>query len=105
MTLTQIITRLELATNGSRGIDQEIADVIGHVFKPRMMPRYSRSFDAAFSLMLPGCDWDIGYIQTQGYVAHVMRRASPDGWVAESGKAPTAPLALCIAALKARQGA
>lgn len=108
--LTDLIERLEKATEGSRELDCNVAEAAGlgarRQFHPplldngRPVPRFSESLDAALSLVPEG-----RYAKLQ--ISHDHKRAW--AWVEmEAGEAVAcaAPaLALCIAALKARQAA
>ena len=117
MTAADLIARLEAVTEGNRELDKAIGlDVVG--FDPNMLPTqwpdigsppspwppYTTSLDAALTLV-PAI-WRVYNIK-EAYIY------PPNKWFAclerrrehrESmiGKAPTPALALCIAALKAR---
>lgn len=124
-----LIARLEAASEGSRELDIEIAALSGyeHMWdtagddafvakvkepgdtRPRvcdLCPRYTRSLDAALTLLPEGCGWacDTRPGETSGH------RTLPRAWVSrfDDGHcfpdiAATIELALCIACLRARQ--
>lgn len=121
-----LIARLEVATEGSAGLDAEIAEVVGwkHNASPNPNnpwhwkapdgqgyvhpPFFSRSLDAALTLVPEG--WTVARINEnddktwacelrEGYLTsytHVV-------FGGEKHKDATAALALCIAALKVRK--
>ena len=128
-----LIERLEAATEGSRELDAEIWETLGgkieiryaskgpegHVEQKRWIDKdgtwwqtslgtqthFSTSLDAALTLAPEGWIWEV----SNGYAA-----IAPVGWADHHGEVAndvggseangnTAALALCIAALKARQ--
>ena len=116
--MKDLIERLEKATEGSDALDAAIhRAVTGEVViegppfnmpvvmrggNPVAIPRRSRSLDAALTLV------------PEGYFVTLATRkdAPPEAFVwwandtrSEYGQAPSLPLALCIAALKARSEA
>lgn len=127
MTSDELISKLEAATEGARWLDEEVAVAVGwtrkdvkHDFKWKapddqlyiLPPRYTTSLDAALTLVpdsgvknspwLPCIElertwgehrWD-GEFRWEVHLSH----PTLDAHVAS---APTAPLALCIASLKA----
>lgn len=143
MTNTDLIARLEAATEGRRDLDAAVAlaikydsedafgrklcDVIERLgvgaftdsgWETWRLPRWSSSIDAALTLVPEGCDWDVGHIRANGFVSATVMWQAPAGsrfheffdagpdttvWWAEKGKGPTPALALCIAALRARE--
>lgn len=81
---------------GDRNLDiEEFADDWG-------VPKYTASLDAALTLVPEGKKFVVG-----GSLMSAKHFAEIDPWQSEhiSGEAPTPALALCIAALKAREGA
>jgi len=114
----ELIERLEAAESGSRELDAEIAKEVGYTFmetwtlseeywigpapapdKPVVLPRFTTSLDAALTLVPEGF-WTRLIIATPP-VAEV----NPNNIESVDGKviATTPALALCIAALKARE--
>lgn len=111
-----LLERLELATEGSRELDAEIARILGCVvirddhgyyidkaLVPENMPHYTTSIDAALTLVPPGYRW---VVQTLGngngtYVA----ATSPPGVALTLGDilSPIPAIALVIACLRARE--
>ena len=111
----ELISRLEVATEGSRELDEAIATAIwgepkpsGNVGGVRILvwqhnglersiaPEFTESLDAAMTLVPEGESWDCGW-----------EAANPHGmaWVGSNNPqviASTPTLALCIAALTAR---
>ena len=120
-----LIERLEGADHGSRALDCDVARALGErVFWPRLgvpllhdsgdpVPAYTTSLDAALSLVPEGWYGRVWFSALPPHIAHNNNRASiwsPDpeqehAFFGPSGNAATAPLALTIAALKARQAA
>ena len=119
MSIQDLIERLEKATGPDRELDEDIAHAVGvrSVMQwdheacggdgsfEHMFPRYTYSIDAALTLVPEGWEWRIdgGYLPDRHY-ACVMNM----GLVSEPqftvDKTPSTPaIALCIAALKARQ--
>lgn len=118
-----LIERLEAATEPSRELDKDIvcvkdgrnpADYRIDAQFYFALPRYTSSIDAALTLVPGGMDWDVGYLNVNGEkpVAHVMRQikhSDPeydgDGahYISFASKGATPAIALCIAALKARE--
>ena len=98
--IRDLIAKLEAATEGSHEFDGLIWDTLGPV-KPRSIHRYTSSLDAALTLVPEGCDVDM---QTRKRYAMVADWRGRDHGVplGSSIGVATLPLALCIAALKAR---
>lgn len=129
MTLSDLITRLEQATAGSRELDAAIwtmhdPEVFGHVQRIALAlnreslarqtshiemrsPHYTTSLDAALMLVPEGMTYQL-------WGAELPLRSRPGAAIFAPGagqsmpglrmySAPTLALALCIAALKARQ--
>lgn len=124
--MTDIIKRLEAATEGSRELDARIGAVVsdyertrqptssesvepGHFWEGKApeslqhAPHYTTSIDAALTLVPEGYRWRLWYHHTGYCGADIF----PDkgGILSKVHDAPTAALALCIAALKAREAA
>ena len=126
MTLSALIAELEAAEQGSEALDKAIARQLGFRIAastggPHIMhqnddmaswdlPKYSRSLDAALSLVPELCYVRVGY-WAHGENVPLCWRAliwppgpiggpRDDDW---TGNAPTPALALCIASLKARE--
>ena len=118
-----LIAELERATEGSRELDYAIARETGwrftgeHEFKEhgvfwrdattdewKQLPWWTTSLDAALTLIPEGWrawfSWGCGFGD-----AGLMRPTDKTAWTRDSEimSAPTTALALCIAALKARQ--
>lgn len=130
--LSDLIARLEAATEGSRALDCEVALAVGwttRIHKPQtnydmewvewlpprgklaevstVVDRYTRSIDAALTLVPAGFDYGFSYSKKDGLEAWV-QRPFREG-ICHQGYAPegadddkTRALAICIAALKAR---
>ena len=110
-TLAALIERLESATEGSRELDLAIdrwarEQHLPHVSRAQL--RYTQSLDAALTLVPGGARYKVGNLrQAWGYDLgrDVFQAALSDtgrrGFI--TGHAATAALALCIAALRARQ--
>jgi hypothetical protein len=113
----RLIARLEMATEGSRDLDDAIFDLlhpprIENVELPegfgegpphnfgRWTPEYTASLDAALRLVPEDTDWCVG-VGSPGYAAG-LGEIDDDG-PKHVGRAATPALALCIAALHARQ--
>lgn len=118
--LDDLIARLEAATEGSDELDREIATACGIAWSPdedgnfggyNILPRrckFSRSLDAALTLVPEGWEWFIGgatFKHTDGsgeaqLFGHESEERKDEAYLIVA-KAPA--LALCIAALKARR--
>lgn len=104
--VAELIKRLEEAKEGSRELDcdlwvQASIDVGFPLDKaldaaPAFAPYYTTSIDAALSLVPEGMGWNVGFLK---------KAPRPHAWVGDlrTVYAASVPLALCIAALKARQ--
>ncbi len=105
----ELIAKLEAATEGRREIDDKIMAVVNGLCVPHIetdgdewfevleSPLYTTSLDAALPLVPAGRLWSIGAIVNgSGFVAIL----NNDG---QSHRGTTPALAICIAALKARQ--
>lgn len=125
--MTSLIKRLEEADGPSRGIDERIAaEVLGYVVSDKpdawidaTIPHYTASIDAALTLVpphrsivrhyLPKATWPFRvYLFAEAGIPNdeFWPRAMLSGDVTAGGHigtlAKTEPIALCIAALKAR---
>lgn len=110
--LTTLIERLEAAKEGSRELDREIAFAVGwttsdtgtyrwicpHGRREIDAPGFTWSLNAALSLVPEGFCYDLRARNVEGTMEY---RANVN--FGKAAGAPTAPLALTIAALKARQ--
>jgi hypothetical protein len=116
--LMELIERLEKATEGSRELDAEIGRALGfnveyfpvhekwwmnrEISSERgehgELPRYTTSLDHAMSLVPEGMWWKFSSRTKVAHIGH-----NKNGTATDTAKAATAPLALCIAALKARR--
>lgn len=128
-TLDEVIAEVERATEGSRQLDVEIFLVIvdfsrlnswrNHLaMRPRgevpdpiryashAAPAYTSSLDAALTLVPEGCAWQITKcLDDLPCVAKVQKRSvdAPGFGVWEEVSTKTPPLALVLAALRARK--
>jgi hypothetical protein len=119
MTLSELFAKLEEAEEGSRELSNTIAEAVGwerndarsFVWKStdglahHTAPDFSRSLDAALTLIPEG--WHFRNVCQTGegqWGCHVTDSirfgVEKGGWYSAPGK--TGPIALCIAALKAR---
>ncbi len=99
-----IVERLEAASEGSRELDFAIADVILGPVKPPYIrghcEKYTTSLDAAMTLVPEGANT---YLASEDRHSHSWEWSLRDKLAnRHHARAATAPLALCIAALKAR---
>jgi hypothetical protein len=97
--MQELIKRLEEATEGSAGLDHEIADAVGFPMLARAIPYYTTSLDAALTLVPEGAIWTISCGDGEPGFAFI-----DTGGRIEEHDAATPALALCIAALRARSG-
>jgi len=108
MDLAKLLALLQGAQEGSEYLDYAIQRVLFRMAKP--VPLYTRSIDAALSLMPPG--WTVhrlGHLSdcrggTSGWLADIYRPSDAVIPFPAEGTALTAPLALCIAAVRSRLG-
>ena len=110
-----LIEELERATAGSRWLDAAIGRAVGWYGKSTdfdpgygvrarpMLPCFTTSIDAALTLVPPECATllALGHGAKSSVSIGTLGNAETK-WIGD-GAAPTGPLALCIAALKARQ--
>jgi len=108
MDLAKLITVLQSAKDGSEYLDYAIQRVLFGMTKP--VPEYSRSLDAAMRLVPEG--WTIHRL-TQlsdcqggfgGWVGDLYRGSDAMIPYPSEGTTTSAPLALCLAALRVRYG-
>lgn len=122
MTLSELIAKLEEAEEGSRELDAEIFRLMGltdlqerhcenwcrmdgrtDLTRDRYIqawaPPYTTSLDAALTLVREDCDW---VINSRGRYACVWESKESGGEGHWESRGKPLPVALCIAALKAR---
>ena len=92
-----LIKRLEAAEEGSEALDMAIEDHLGLGF-PATTVRYSRSLDAALTLVPEGRFW---YIDSSAAAFTSELGSGPQNVTASDAATPA--LSLCSAALKARK--
>lgn len=126
MTIDELINALEHAEGPSRELDQSIAVFVRNASNPPNRPKvigvancqaYTSSVDAALTLIPDGCDFGFEVEHCFGGPC-VYARCLPGSWIApvddqrelvtiqrdtQSAAARMIPIALCIAALKARK--
>lgn len=108
MDLPKLFALLQGAQDGSEYLDYAIQRVLFRMAKP--VPLYTRSLDAALLLLPEG--WTIHRLGelsncrggTSGWVADIFRPADAVIPFPCEGTARTAPLALCVAAVRTRLG-
>lgn len=110
MTPTDLIAKLESASEGSRELSDAVLEACGRDCNwlrslarddpSFVIPDPSRSLDAARALVPEGWDWRIQSEDGGGYVW--IWPAGGDYLNAENGEAATPELALCAAVLRAR---
>jgi hypothetical protein len=130
MTIEELISKLEAATEGTVMLDSAIAAQLGfngwtpkewdevaadpELFGPSIpgAPAYTNSLDASLMLVPAGFVWTVATYWCEGEDRPPYFADCADGRIKEGhtvdiqqGWAPTAPLALCIAALRARLSA
>lgn len=102
MTDLELIERLEKATGPDREFDEAIARLAGWYIDGggyTSAPRFTASIDAALTLVPKGFNWSLGSMGGKGFKAdlhHIERGFGP------VCIGVTAPIAICIAAIKAR---
>lgn len=125
MEMTELIKRLEAATGPSRELDADIARATGLQVKKgqlggwvyiaegrtgwELLPYFTESVDAALTLVPEGWSSSLNIYPVQVKPTPIWKAAShvnPNDGSGRSGylgDSATPPIALCIAALKARQ--
>ena len=107
-----LISRLEAAEGPDRELDEDIGRAIGWAYQtynswrpptpPHFhcpLPEFTASLDAAVGLVQEGCNWCVGASPTAAYCYYEDDENALMSW--QHGATPA--LALCIAALKARE--
>ena len=99
--MTDLITTLEAAAEGSRELDEAIGVLMGYEIGKDigLSPHYTTSLDMAILLVPPGANY--GFL-SEG-TAWVWPNGGFDLLAGIEGKAPTPALALVIACLRARE--
>jgi hypothetical protein len=105
MDLAKLVTMLQSAKEGSEYLDYAIQRLFGTA-KP--VPLYTRSLDAALKLLRPG--WTIHRLSQLsdcrggfgGWIGEIYRASDAMIPYPSSAPAASAPLALCIAAMRVR---
>lgn len=108
MDLAKLITVLQGAKEGSEYLDYAVQRVLFGMAKP--VPEYSRSLDAAMRLVPEG--WTIHRLTQlsdchggfSGWVGDLYRASDAMIPYPSEGTTTSAPLALCLAALRVRYG-
>lgn len=108
MDLAKLVTMLQSAKEGSEYLDYSIQRLLFGTAKP--VPLYTRSIDAALSLLPEG--WTIHRLSQLsdcrggfgGWIADIFRASDAMIPYPANGTAPTAPLALCLAVVRALDG-
>jgi hypothetical protein len=108
MDLAKLVSVLQSAKEGSEYLDYAIQRLFFAMAKP--VPTYSRSLDAAMLLMPEG--WSIHRLSQlsdchggfAGWVGDIYRGSDAVIPYPSSGTAATAPLAICLAAIRVRLG-
>jgi hypothetical protein len=107
MTLDDLLSALEAATEGSRELDTMIERAIDRKMWDRWIPFYTRSIDAAMTLIPPNTFWHVGAGKTRDdepMYGAMIQEAKFDGKELGIGETNASPaLALVIAALRARK--
>ncbi len=111
--IDDLIARLNAATEGSHELDAAIYLAINEAWPVANPPRYTTSLDAALTLVPEGMFWNVGNAKLMGAGFQVTVGEPARGlkigrkWYAHElhpiNGPKTAPLAVCIAALRARQ--
>lgn len=111
--LSDLIAKLEAATEGSRFLDVDIAEIDMPWTKDRppsdrlrLAPAYTTSIDAALTLVPEGFYWSAshGKVRPDEPLGAAQLRYQDTLSVRAEAEAATAPLAICLVALMARQG-
>lgn len=102
--ITDLIAKLEASAEGTHALDYEIYRAVHEYarnwlpdFPPGGLPQYTHSIDAALSLVPEGAHWRVSWPVAETTLTFAGRQVCATGG--------SAPLSLCIAALRARQGA
>ncbi len=110
MNIEELIAALEAATGPSWDLDAEIwlqSDGLrrsGNVPSYTVnVPYYTSSLDAALTLVPKGWAWMTGCAPGEGFFAELQTMEDGGPYREASAVASSAPIALCIAALRARQ--
>jgi hypothetical protein len=106
MDLAKLVTMLQSAKEGSEYLDYSIQRLLFGTAKP--VPLYTRSIDAALSLLPEG--WTIHRLSQLsdcrggfgGWIGEIYRASDAMIPYPSSAPAASAPLALCIAAMRVR---
>jgi len=113
--LTHLIALLKRADGPSRDLDYRLAHAVGHPSRvplellPHLMegskaakavPLFTASLDAAVTLVPEGWEWSVR-LSPHGHFEAYHARKWESG--SDRSEAPTAALALCLAALRARE--
>lgn len=108
--MKDLIAKLESATEGSRELDALIWQALGNPVPRRPdwpyhvpAPTWTTSIDAALSLVPEGWEWALEFNQNNDETAWVATCRMGDPMLFIEPEAATPALALCIAALKARE--
>lgn len=108
MDVAELHTVLQGAKEGSEYLDYALQRVLFGMAKP--VPEYTRSVDAAMRLLPDG--WSIQRLARLsdcrggfgGWIADIFRASDAMIPYPANGTAPTAPLALCLAVVRALDG-
>lgn len=108
MEMDVLIARLEAATEGSTELSATIGrDVMGHVPHDPVVP-YTTSLDAALTLVPDSAEWSVERRLSKGMLpayASIWAIGARDIDFHANGSGKTPAIALCIAALRARESA
>ncbi len=102
--IDDLITRLEAATGPDRKLDHDIWFLMDQPLDDHAVDcplRYTESLDAALTLVPEGMGWGVKF-DNQGHFAWVSGDIARNGQTVAVRYGWNAPLALCIASLKAR---
>lgn len=105
--MRDLIARLEAATGPDRDLDFAIAAAVGWPDSPHSHQharRYTEHLDAARSLVPEGWDWSVDGFGKSARGRGYLYSPYPDCEEVEA-EAATPAIALCIAALRAREAA
>jgi hypothetical protein len=108
MDLFKLVSVLQNAKEGSEYLDYSIQRVLFGMAKP--VPEYTRSLDASLHLLPDG--WTINRLSQltdchggfAGWVGDIYRATDAVIPYPSTGTAATAPLAICLAAMRVRLG-